>query len=141
MIYTLGESDFPENKTLTALYEVKLKNEVMPEDAVATLKLEYVPGDAKLEKIKKIHTMQVPLFIVEGDKLSPDLEFAAMIAKYSQMLEDVQNLKEKDLAALVYKARLLATQIPQKNDLEEFIKVVEATEKIKKEVEYLEQEK
>ena len=138
MIYTIRKNDIPENKALTALYEVKLKQEVMPEDAVATLKLEYVPGDAKLEKIKKIHTMQVPLFIVEGNKPSPDLEFAAMIAKYSQILKDAR-LKDKDLATLLYQARLLATQIPQKNDLEEFIKIVEATEKITKEAQDIDQ--
>ncbi|MEW5806132.1 MAG: von Willebrand factor type A domain-containing protein [Acidobacteriota bacterium] len=125
--------DIRANEALTAIYEVKLKPELLPEDPVATLKLEYSPASTEKEKVKKIHTIHFPLYVLPERKPSPDLEFAAMVAKYAQMLKEIQNVREEDFQSLLDRAKSLVRDIPQKNDLEEFIQLVKATEKLKKE--------
>ncbi len=118
----------------TALYEVRLKQQVKPDDSVATLKLQYILAGEDLSGLIKLHTISVPLFVTSLERESPDIEFAAILAQYTQVLKDLKKAETKDLKYLADRAKLLVEEIPEKEDLEEFIQLVEATEKIKKEI-------
>ncbi len=133
-IYIVKGKNVRACEAATALYEVRLKQKARPDDSVATLKLQYIPAGEDLTGIIKLHTISVPLFVTSLEKESPDIEFAAMLAQYTQVLKDLKKAETEDLRCLVDRAKLLIDEIPEKEDLKEFIQLVEATEKIKKEI-------
>ena len=108
---------------VTALYEVKLQNEVSPEATLATVYLRWQDPDNKefIEIKQAYNTSRVAKGFTEA---APRLQWDAVVAEYAEVLRGSPYAKRSSLASVLEEAERVGELLADDQDVQEFVDLV-----------------
>jgi len=118
-------------QTVTALYEIRIKDNANPDDLAAIVRIRYNDIDTKevVEKQQKIYVNNIDKPFNES---SPRFRFTAAVAEYSEILKESYWAKDGDLNDVLNVAQNAVNSMDTCEKDTEFLELVEKTKNIKK---------
>jgi Ca-activated chloride channel family protein len=109
--------------SVTALYEVKLADDVNPNDTAMTVRVRYEdPDSGQVTEIQqKISPNEFEPYF---DKTSPSFQLDAVVAEYAEILRDSYWAQDSDLTSVALEARRIAEYLPHDENVQEFAALV-----------------
>ena len=108
---------------VTALYEIKLQNDVSAEATIATVYLRWQDPDNKefIEIKQAYNTAQVAEGFTEA---APRLQWDAIVAEYAELLRRSPYAEQSSLAAVLEEAERAGKLLADDADVQEFVELV-----------------
>ncbi len=109
--------------SVTALYEIKLADDVNPAEVAMTVRVRYEHPDTT--EVTELENSIAPgQFAASFTETSPRFQLDAVVAEYAEILGDSYWAREGNLTDLALEARRIAEYLPQDEDVQEFATLV-----------------
>ena len=120
---TVDAGEIGAGHSVTALYEIKLADDVNPDDVAMTVRVRYEdPDTAEVTELEQGITPG--RFAASFTDTSPRFQLDAVVAEYAEILGDSYWAQKGDLANVALEAQRIAEYMPHDDDVQEFARLV-----------------
>ncbi|MGB1249606.1 MAG: vWA domain-containing protein [Candidatus Promineifilaceae bacterium] len=122
---TVDAGEIGAGHSVTALYEVRLGEEVSAAEEALTVRVRY--QDMKSgEVIEVARAIRPNEFATQYDDSSPSFQLAATVAEFGELLKDSYWARNSSFDAVWQDAEQLAIRFPRDRDVQTFVELVES---------------
>ncbi len=126
---TVDAGEIGAGHSVTALYEIKLKEDAPRQATAATLRLRYRSKETG-RVVELEHELRLSDFAATWDSAPRGLKLASVVAEFAETLKGNYWAKDGDLGELLRRARRLSTEFIGDERTAEFVSLVEKTERL-----------
>ena len=128
---TVDAGEIGAGHSVTALYEIKLKEEGPRRGTAATLRLRYRSKETG-RVVELEHDLRFSDFASSWDSAPRGLKLASLVAEFAEILKGGYWAKDGDLADVLRRARQLPPDLAAEERSAELFTLVERAERIKR---------
>jgi Ca-activated chloride channel family protein len=130
---TVDAGEIGAGHSVTALYEIKLKEDASRQGTAATVRLRYRSKETG-RVVELEHDLRLSDFAPSWDSAPRGLKLASLVAEFAEVLKGNYWAKEGDLAEVLSRARRLSPELAADERSAELVSLVESAERLKRAV-------
>lgn len=122
---TVDAGEIGAGHSVTALYEVRLGEEISEEEEALTVRVRYQDMESG-EVVEIARSIRPTEFTTAYSESSPSFQLSAVVAEFGELLKDSYWARNGSLTTLWQDAEQVAIRFPRDRDVQQFVELVES---------------